>query len=275
MKFVVIGGGFLLDCALKTIDECGGEIIGVFTSDETKHTKYGTKLPTYPSAEINTTKHVAFAEIDETYWLVSAESTVIIKPDVLSLFPDRAINFHPGVLPAYGGLYSYQWAIRNGEKRFGSTIHLMNEVLDAGDILAEEWFEISPTDTGLSVYQKCIRAGAKALSFVLRKISSGGNLERRQQDLATRRIYNAAEASESMINWQLRATEIVDFIRAGNFAPLRSPTYVATLEDGTPVHRAEVVESAPHEATAGTVLEANENAVVVKAGDGRAVRILN
>ena len=48
------------------------------------------------------------------------------------------INTHPSLLPKYRGLHSLAWAILNGEKEIGFTIHLMNEKIDDGDIL-HQW----------------------------------------------------------------------------------------------------------------------------------------
>jgi hypothetical protein len=60
-------------------------------------------------------------------WLINAYGTVIVPPAVLRLFAGRALNVHPGPLPEYGGLHMNQWALRNGETRFGATIHLMDD----------------------------------------------------------------------------------------------------------------------------------------------------
>jgi methionyl-tRNA formyltransferase len=65
-------------------------------------------------------------------WLINANSTFIIPTDVLKLFEGRNLNFHPGLLPEYAGLHTHQWAIRNGEREFGVTVHRMEQRIDAG-----------------------------------------------------------------------------------------------------------------------------------------------
>ena len=77
-------------------------------------------------------------------WLINAYGTVIVPRSVLRLFPGRALNVHPGPLPDYGGLHMNQWALRNGESRFGATIHLIEERVDAGAIVRQAWFDIAP-----------------------------------------------------------------------------------------------------------------------------------
>ena len=51
------------------------------------------------------------------------------------------INVHGALLPKYRGMHSTFWAIMNGEKELGISIHLVNEWMDAGDILGQFCFE--------------------------------------------------------------------------------------------------------------------------------------
>src|SRR5262249_26274406 len=70
-------------------------------------------------------------------WLISVNSTVIIPSKILKLFEGRSLNFHPGLLPEYAGLHAHQWAIRNGGREFGVTVHRMERRIDAGTIVGE------------------------------------------------------------------------------------------------------------------------------------------
>ena len=54
---------------------------------------------------------------------------------MLSSAKFSCINIHPSLLPQYRGPVPTAWAIENGEKHFGITIHLMDEGIDTGDIL--------------------------------------------------------------------------------------------------------------------------------------------
>ncbi len=272
MKFIVIGNGFLLDTAIKAIQEKSGEVIAIFTSEETKFQKYSA-LPVYTSPLINDEKQSVYTLLDAHTWLVSAESTVIIKPHILALFAGRAINFHPGLLPAYAGLYTYQWAVRNGEKRFGSTIHFMTEKVDAGDILTEEQFDITDTDTGLSVYQKCMRAGGRALTQALEYILSDNYDSQRIKQQGMRKNYKAKEVGDGIIRWEWNAETIVNFIRAGNFEPLQSPAYVAKWNADIRILRATVSDVVEKDIAAGSIITLNEQGPLVMAGDGHAVQI--
>jgi len=62
-------------------------------------------------------------------------------------------NLHPSLLPFNRGKHGYFWAIVEGTP-FGATIHLINEQIDAGNILFQEQIPIDITDTGESLYKK-------------------------------------------------------------------------------------------------------------------------
>ncbi|MCU8031117.1 hypothetical protein L5M51_15295 [Shewanella sp. SM73] len=67
--------------------------------------------------------------------VVCANYIKIISSDVLS--NKVIINTHPSLLPKYRGFHSLAWAMLNNEPIVGFTIHLMNENIDDGDILAQ------------------------------------------------------------------------------------------------------------------------------------------
>src|SRR5258705_11054187 len=97
-------------------------------------------------------------------WLVSANSTIIIPREVLDLFEGRSLNLHPGLLPEYAGLHTHQWPIGNGEREFGVTVHRVEPQIDAGAIVGQVRFPISPEDTGLSLFSRCLTAGRELFS---------------------------------------------------------------------------------------------------------------
>ncbi|WP_426741257.1 formyltransferase family protein, partial [Pseudomonas aeruginosa] len=74
--------------------------------------------------------------MDEEFdFLFSIVNSEIIPQKILRLPRYYAINYHNSPLPKYAGLYATSWAILNGETQHGISWHIMNEVIDAGDIL--------------------------------------------------------------------------------------------------------------------------------------------
>lgn len=78
---------------------------------------------------------------------------------LLQLFPDKVVNIHPALLPAYGGKGMYgehvhKAVLANKEKRHGVTVHLVNEEFDKGKIIAQQDFEVAENETLESISQK-------------------------------------------------------------------------------------------------------------------------
>ena len=209
-------------------------------------------------------------------WLINVNSTAIIPSNVLKLFDGRSLNFHPGLLPDYAGLHTHQWAIRNGEREFGVTVHRMEQRIDAGAIVGQQRFPIQPDDTGLSLFSRCLSAGVDLFPRIIAQIVRGEALSDVPQDLTRRRLYRHRDALDGRIDWNDRADRIVDFIRAGNYEPFTSPTYVALL-DAVAGFDIEVLR-ATGEATCGgdpgTIINISDRGPLVVCGDGNAIRII-
>ena len=167
-------------------------------------------------------------------WLVSMNSTAIIRRAALERFDGRAVNIHPGRLPDFAGLYAVQWAIRLGESATAATAHFMTETLDAGDVIYVAPVPIGPHDTGLSVWLRCVRAQVGLLKQLLTEITAGRELPRVSQDLSRLRYFKAADALGDQLPTHLQAIEAERWVRAGNYQPLSSPTYRPTLEIPSP-----------------------------------------
>jgi UDP-4-amino-4-deoxy-L-arabinose formyltransferase/UDP-glucuronic acid dehydrogenase (UDP-4-keto-hexauronic acid decarboxylating) len=209
-------------------------------------------------------------------WLISINSTVIIPTAVLEMFQGRSLNFHPGLLPEYAGLHTHQWAIRNGEREFGVTVHRMEERLDAGAIVAQTRLAIMPEDTGLSLFRRCLAAGIELFSRVAAQILRGESLIEVPQDLTRRRLYRHRDALDGRISWEGSATRVIDFIRAGNYEPFTSPSYVARLDNaaGCEIEVLRGIEEGSTDEPPGTILDVSPAGPRVTCGDGTTIRIV-
>lgn len=209
-------------------------------------------------------------------WLINANSTLIIPPDVLDVFHGRSLNFHPGLLPEYAGLHTHQWAIRNGEDEFGVTVHRIERKVDAGAIIGQVRFPIRPQDTGLSLFSRCLTAGAELFSRVVAQIIRGEALTDVPQDMTRRRLYRHRDALEDRIDWNETAVGIVDFIRAGNHEPFVSPTYVPRLDKiaGFDVKPLRAAKEGTSTALPGTVVDLAAAGPLIASGDGATIRIV-
>jgi len=162
-------------------------------------------------------------------YLINVNSTILFPKELLCIASQGALNMHPGRLPDYAGLHTHQWAIRNGEKTFASSLHWMAVSVDTGPIVFEEHFDISPRETGILLYMKCLRAGAHLVVRALELIAKGEQLPAKPQDLSQRNLYTDKQAQQSYLDWKLNPREIERFIRAADYRPFESPTYKPIL----------------------------------------------
>ena len=74
------------------------------------------------------------------------------------------LNLHPGVLPAYRGVHTGYWALRRGDPAgFGTSVHLIDEGLDTGPILARRRIEPVPGDDAACYPARLVAAGVPLL----------------------------------------------------------------------------------------------------------------
>lgn len=71
----------------------------------------------------------------------------IVSGRFLSRWPDRVVNTHPSLLPAFPGAHAVREALEHGVKVTGSTVHLVDEQVDHGPIIAQRAVEVRPDDT--------------------------------------------------------------------------------------------------------------------------------
>ena len=84
--------------------------------------------------------------------IVLAGFMLILSANFVSHYPDRIINVHPSLIPAYCGkgfygLRVHEAVLRAGEHKTGATVHMVNEVPDGGRILLQKTVPVLPLDT--------------------------------------------------------------------------------------------------------------------------------
>jgi formyltetrahydrofolate deformylase len=79
--------------------------------------------------------------------IVLARYMRILTPNFVWRYPNRIINIHPSLLPAFPGAYAYVQAYERGAKIVGCTAHFVTEDLDQGPIICQESFKVANADT--------------------------------------------------------------------------------------------------------------------------------
>ncbi len=78
----------------------------------------------------------------------------ILSGRFLDRWPDRVVNTHPSLLPAFRGAHAVRAAIEHGVKVTGCTVHLVDEEVDHGPILAQEAVPVLPGDTEVALHER-------------------------------------------------------------------------------------------------------------------------
>lgn len=71
----------------------------------------------------------------------------LLSADFVNAFPERIINIHPALLPAFPGLHAQKQALEYGVKVSGCTVHFVDSGMDSGAIIAQAVVPVLPDDT--------------------------------------------------------------------------------------------------------------------------------
>lgn len=195
----------------------------------------------------------------------------ILPASLLALSRAGFLNVHASLLPKYRGAAPVPRAIMAGERETGVTIMRIVPELDAGPILASRRRPIGEEETSPEVEADLARLGADLLVEVLDALERG-EVHEVPQDPAQATYAPRLTRADGVIDWARPARAVHDLVRA-----LHPWPHAATALEGRRylVHRTRVVDlplSAP--ADPGTVVEARGDRLLVAAGDGRVVQIL-
>ena len=95
--------------------------------------------------------------------IVLARYMRILSPNFVWRYPNRIINIHPSLLPAFPGAFAYMQAYERGAKIVGCTAHYVTEDLDQGPIIFQDAFAIDVNETVESLKKKGQKIEAKTL----------------------------------------------------------------------------------------------------------------
>lgn len=137
----------------------------------------------------------------------------MIKEDILNIPPKGCFNLHGSLLPKYRGRCPINWALVNGEKQSGVTLHRMTPRPDDGDIAGQEAFAIDDCDNAKTLFTKAQAAAEKLLSSVLPALKKG-TAKLVPQDNSKATYYGGRKPSDGEIDWNKSAEEVRNLVRA-------------------------------------------------------------
>ncbi|MFJ3882544.1 methionyl-tRNA formyltransferase [Streptomyces sp. NPDC090077] len=136
-----------------------------------------------------------------------------IPPRVYGLPRHGTLNIHDSLLPKYAGFSPLIWALINGEPEVGVTAHMMDEVLDAGDIVDQRAVPVGPTDTATDLFHKTVDLIAPVTVGALDRIAAG-ETEFTKQDRSQASFFHKRAEEDIRINWEWPAEVLERLVRA-------------------------------------------------------------
>ncbi|MGB7547594.1 MAG: phosphoribosylglycinamide formyltransferase [Terracidiphilus sp.] len=97
----------------------------------------------------------------------------LLSPEFIAAFPNRILNIHPSLLPAFPGLEAQQQAFDYGVKVAGCTVHFVDEHLDHGAIILQRAIPVLETDDAHSLAERILAEEHLAYSEAIARVASG------------------------------------------------------------------------------------------------------
>lgn len=98
----------------------------------------------------------------------------ILSPPFIDRFPNRILNIHPSLLPAFPGRRAVEEAIEGGVEMTGVTVHFVDEEVDHGPIVAQTAVPVMPEDTVASLHGRIQEVEHVLYPEVVKAFVSGG-----------------------------------------------------------------------------------------------------
>lgn len=176
LRVVFMGTSDLSETILGALLDNSYNVVGVFTkvdkkigrkqeltSPKVKLLAEKNELPIFQPRSFKHPEAIEQLRTLKPDLIVVAAYGKILSKAVLEIPGFGCINVHVSLLPKYRGPSPVQNAILNGETETGTTIMLMDEGIDTGDLLSQRKLEIKPTDTTGLLMPKLAKQGAELL----------------------------------------------------------------------------------------------------------------
>lgn len=116
---------------------------------------------------------VSLLESHDVDLVVLAGFMRILSPAFLSSFPNRVINIHPSLLPAFRGVDAQRQALEAGVRVAGATAHFVTEDVDQGPIILQSAVPVRPDDDEETLSQRILETEHRILPASVRLFAEG------------------------------------------------------------------------------------------------------
>ena len=159
------GAGTNLQAILDRVHGAHGVEVVAVASDQPgaaaldRAARAGVETAVFEATEDRAARDAEMAEwleARDVELVVLAGYMALLDPAFLARFPERVINVHPALLPAFPGLHAIEQALAYGVKVFGVTVHFVDEGVDTGPVIGQRALEL-PDATEPSAVREALR----------------------------------------------------------------------------------------------------------------------
>ncbi len=221
----------------------------------------------------NTGEVIAACRAAQSDFLFSFYYRRMLGPALLALAPRGAFNLHGSLLPRLRGRAPVNWAILNGERETGATLHAMDARPDHGAIVDQEAVPIGADDTAREVFDRVTEAAARVVARSVPRLVAGTATFTPQQHVAGQ-YFGARKPEDGRLGAAWPARRLHDLVRA--VAP---PEYPGAFFDAAGqrigIGRTRVVREAdPSAARARFAFSARDGRLWIATADGGLLEVL-
>ena len=275
MKIVFMGTPEFSVATLEKLIEAGHDVVAVVTQPDKP--KGRGKAMQYPAVKEAALKHgicvyqpikvrepefvAILKDINPDVIVVVAFGQILTK-DILEMPKYGCVNVHASLLPKYRGAAPIQWVVIDGEKETGVTTQRMDVGIDTGDMIMKTVVPISKEETGGSLHDKLMVAGAKLCIETLEKLEDNTAGFEKQDDSLSNYV-KILDKSLGNIDWTKSAIEIERLIRGLNPWP---SAYSKLNHKTIKIWKANVIES-NSDYKAGCIVAIGKDFLHIQTGD--------
>lgn len=183
---LVSGSGSNLQALIDTMDadpHFGAEIVAVIADregiralDRAAAAGLPSEVVTWPGAARRDEFTAAICDTAERHdagALVLAGFMRILSREAIARFPDRIVNVHPALLPAFPGAHAVRDALAHGVKVTGVTVHFVDAEVDNGPIISQQAVSIRPDDDEASLSDRLHAVEHELLPGAVKALAHG------------------------------------------------------------------------------------------------------
>ncbi len=230
------------------------------------------KVAVLAPANVNEPEIAAQVASHDPDLFLSVYYTQIFRDELMNAIEGRALNFHPSLLPRHRGNAPLIWAIVEGDRRTGLSVHHIDEGIDTGNVVVQRPLPIHENDTGYVLHRKMAKLVRATAGGIIRDFVAGKRIPPGQPQSGPASYHGVRDPRVNHIDWSDPRERIRNIVRA--LAPPLPGAF--SLVAGAPlvIARVDPIEApaGAWQKTPGMVEVGSANTPIVWARDG-AVRL--